>query len=75
MSDFASPWQNGQIGSFYGRLKHELGDLYRFETPGEMIEAIYWHIDYYNHRRIHTALRMPPIADTVKINSDKALHK
>jgi len=55
VSDVASPWQNGYIESFYGRLKHELGDLNRFETLGEMIEAVYWHIHYYNHQRIHTA--------------------
>lgn len=60
VSDVASPWQNGYIESFYGRLKHELGDLNRFETPGAMIEAIYWHIHYYNHQRIHTVLKMPP---------------
>lgn len=75
VSDVASPWQNGYIESFYGRLKHELGDLNRFETPGTMIEAIYWHIHYYNHHRIHTALKMPPSAYAMNIGSDNSLHK
>jgi putative transposase len=62
VSDVASPWQNGYIESFFGRFKYELGDLNRFESPGELIEAIYGHIHYYNHHRIHTALKMPPTA-------------
>lgn len=75
VSDVAAPWQNGYIESFFGRLKHELGDLNRFDTPGEMIEAVYWHIHYYNHHRIHTALKMPPATYALKINSDNSLHK
>jgi len=75
VSDVASPWQNGYIESFYGRLKHEIGDLNRFETPGLMIEAVYWHIHYYNHQRIHTALKMPPANYALKISSDNGLHK
>lgn len=61
VSDVASPWQNGYIESFYGRFKQELGDLNRFETTGEMIEAIYHAIHYYNYQRIHTALKMTPV--------------
>ncbi len=75
VSDVAAPWQNGYIESFYGRLKHELGDLNRFDTPGEMIEAVYWHIHYYNQHRIHTALKMPPAAYALHIDSDNGLHK
>lgn len=75
VSDVAAPWQNGYIESFYGRLKHELGDLNRFDTPGMMIEAVYWHIHYYNHQRIHTALKMPPARYAMKINSDNGFHK
>ena len=55
VSDTASPWQNGYMESFFGRFKLELGDINRFESAGEMIEAIYRHIHYYNHNRIHTA--------------------
>lgn len=60
VSDKASPWQNGYQESFFGKFKDEIGDLERFETIGELIEAIYQQIYYYNHERIHTALKMPP---------------
>ena len=75
VSDVASPWQNGYMESFYGRLKREIGDLDRFETPGEMLEGVYGHIHYYNHYRIHTVLKMPPVIYAMKITSDKCLHK
>ena len=74
VSDVASPWQNGYVESFFGRFKHEVGDLNRFESAGEMIEAIYQHIHYYNHRRIHTARRMPPAIYAAKTFSDTCLH-
>lgn len=60
VSDKASPWQNGYQESFFGKFKDEAGDLNRFETIGELIEAIYQQIYYYNNDRIHTALKMPP---------------
>jgi transposase InsO family protein len=60
VSDVASPWQNGYQESFFGRFKQEFGDIDRFESPGELFEAIHHHIHYYNHHRIHTALKMPP---------------
>ncbi len=75
VSDVASPWQNGYMESFFGRFKHEFGDVNRFDTPGQMIEAIYWHIHYYNHHRIHTALNMPPLVYAMKFDSDNGLHK
>ena len=75
VSDVASPWQNGYLESFYGRFKYELGDLNRFESVGEMIEAIYRHIHYYNHSRIHTALKMPPAIYAARMFSDTCLHE
>lgn len=60
VSDKASPWQNGYQESFFGRFKIDLGDVNRFETVGELIEAIYQQIYYYNTQRIHTSLKMPP---------------
>ena len=60
VSDKASPWQNGYQESFFGKFKDEVGDLNRFETIGQLIEAIYQQIYYYNFERIHTALKMPP---------------
>jgi putative transposase len=74
VSDVASPWQNGYMESFFGRFKHEFGDVQRFDSPGAMIEAIYHHIYYYNHHRIHTALKMPPAVFAAKSFSDNGLH-
>ena len=59
-SDKASPWQNGYQESFFGKFKDEIGDINRFETPGELLEELYHQIHYYNHERIHTAFKMPP---------------
>lgn len=56
----ASPWQNGFQESFYSEFKKDLGDTSRFETIGEFMEGLYNQIFYYNHKRIHTALKMPP---------------
>lgn len=75
VSDIASPWQNGYVESFFGRFKQELGDINRFEMPGEMVAAIYQHIHYYNHRRIHTALRMPPAVFAAQAVVDIGLQK
>ena len=59
-SDKANPWQNGYQESFFGKFKDEIGDINRFETPGELLEAFYHHIHYYNTERIHTKLKMAP---------------
>jgi transposase InsO family protein len=61
MSDKGSPWQNGHQESFFGHFKDEAGDLNRFETLGELIEYIYQQMYYYNHKRIHSVLKMSPI--------------
>lgn len=61
MSEKGSPWQNGHQESFYGHFKKEAGDLSRFETLGELIEFIYGQVYYYNHKRIHSILKMSPI--------------
>lgn len=61
LSKKASPWQNGFQESFYSNFKLELENIARFDEVGELIEAIHQQIDYYNQRRIHTALKMPPI--------------
>lgn len=74
VSDVASPWQNGHIESFFGRFKQEFGDLNRFETAGEMLAAVYQHICYYNHRRIHTVLKMPPAVFAAQAVLDTRLH-
>lgn len=60
MSAKASPWQNGRQESFYGKFKLELGHPECYPTLGELTEAVAGQIYYYNHQRIHTALRCPP---------------
>jgi len=59
-SEKASPWQNGFQESFYSNFKLELGDVRRFEHVGGLIEAIHRQMHYYNNRRIHSAIKMPP---------------
>lgn len=61
-SDKASPWQNGFQERFYGTLKDELGPISRFSDLSELYERLALTIYYYNHKRIHTALRMSPAA-------------
>ncbi len=60
MSKKSSPWENGFQESFYGKFKLELGSPKCYETTGELMEAIALQIYYYNHKRIHSALKMPP---------------
>lgn len=60
MSQKASPWQNGYQESFYSGFKLELGHPEIYPTLGELVEAIARQIYYYNHERIHTALKCPP---------------
>jgi transposase InsO family protein len=60
MSEKASPWQNGRQESLYGKFKLELGHPECYPILGELTEAIARQIYYYNHRRIHTALKCPP---------------
>ena len=60
MSKKSSPWENGYQESFYSNFKLELGPVSRFATDGHLAEAIYHQIYYYNNRRIHTELKMPP---------------
>jgi transposase InsO family protein len=57
----SSPWQNGIQESYYSQFKLELGDVRRFTHIGELIEAIHQQIAYYNNRRIHLAIKMPPV--------------
>lgn len=60
MSAKGKPWENGFQESFYSQFKLELGSLKLFSALGELVEAIYHQIHYYNNYRIHTALKMPP---------------
>ena len=60
-ADKASPWQNGFQESFYGKFKVDLGYMEQFESLGELIEAIYQTMYYYNNKRRHTVLKMSPV--------------
>lgn len=61
MSRKASPWENGYQESFYSQFKVDLGDANRFRTLGELAVGVYLQLHYYNHERIHTKLKMPPM--------------
>lgn len=56
------PWENGYQESFYDKFKVDLGDPERFKTIGELVFAIYQTVYAYNHTRIHSALKMSPVA-------------
>lgn len=60
MSPKSSPWRNGSQESFYGRFKVEFGDPDRFDTAGELIEALYLHLNYFINERIKNKLKMSP---------------
>lgn len=55
------PWENGYQESFYDKFKIDLGDPERFKNLGELVYAIYQTVWQYNHTRIHSALKMPPV--------------
>ena len=56
----AKPWKNGHQESFFDKFKLEFGKPSRHQTIELLIEAIGRYIHYYNTRRIHSALKMPP---------------
>jgi len=60
MSNKGSPWENGNQESWYSTFKLEFENPNRFNTLGELIEAIYQNIHYYNNTRLHSVFRMAP---------------
>jgi putative transposase len=60
MSKKWSPWENGSQESYYGKFKLELGKPNTFGSIEELVVAIHHRIAYYNTKRIHTKLKMPP---------------
>ncbi len=68
------PWENGFQESFYGKFKLELGDIKRFNSEGELLEAIALQLYYYNNKRLHTSIKSTPQAylntyqDLIKTN-------
>ena len=67
MSAKSSPWQNGWQESFYSGFKVDLGHPECNASDGELTEAIAQTIYYYNNKRIHTALKMPPSVYAVRL--------
>lgn len=61
MSRAGSPWENGYQEGFYSAFKVDFGDPHRFETTGELVEAVHLTAWVYNTHRIHGALKMPPL--------------
>jgi len=61
MSQPGCPWENGYQESFYSQFKIDLGDPSRCATLGELVYTIYRTIYQYNHTRIHSKLKMPPV--------------
>ena len=65
------PWENGYQESFYDKFKVDLGDSHRFRSLGELVAEIYRTIWDYNHTRIHSALKMPPVVFAANIERDR----
>jgi len=66
-SDKASPWQNGFMERFMQTVQAELGPLNQYQDLPHLYEATARAIYYYNHYRIHTALKMAPAAYAAKL--------
>lgn len=62
MSKKWSPWENWWQESYYGKFKLELDFPNRYKSIEDLILSIHERIYYYNYKRIHTALKMPPKA-------------
>lgn len=78
VSTKSSPWQNGYQESFYGKFKQELGSINNCQSLGEAITVIASQINYYNTKRLHTAIRMTPSQkrkEYCKSNKLKSLEK
>ena len=64
MSAKGSPWQNGYQESYYSHFKVDLNFTLNHEQPqteGELIEAVYKTISYYNNSRMHSVLETTPL--------------
>lgn len=51
-----SPWQNGHIESFFGKLRDELLNMEIFPTGKDLQAHLADYSDHYNHSRPHSAL-------------------
>lgn len=60
MSPKGKPWNNGKQESFYLTFKTECGTPQQVPTIEALIEVVGKYINYYNTKRIHSKLKMPP---------------
>lgn len=60
MSPKGCPWRNGFQESYYRGFKEDLGDVSCCNDAGELVSRVAETIKYYNHERIHTALKASP---------------
>jgi putative transposase len=61
MSRRGNCWDNACIENFFGHLKSEMYHFTNPKTVHEVQEAVHDFINYYNHKRIQTKLKMSPI--------------
>lgn len=73
MSPKQSPWWNASQESFFGRFKVDLGDVDRFESLADLVEALYRQLHYHSNLRIKSKLRMPPAVFYAKRLGERAL--
>ena len=69
------PWQNGFMERWFGGHKLEVGDINQLKDISELHEKIALKIYYYNHQRIHSALKMSPAAYAASLMAATPLRK
>ncbi|MBA3725481.1 MAG: IS3 family transposase [Armatimonadetes bacterium] len=66
-----SPWQNGHIESFFGKLRDELLSCELFTSGAELQECLDEFQSHYNNHRPHSALGgLPPSQFAKRVDSD-----
>jgi putative transposase len=65
-----SPWQNGFMERWFGNFKQELPTTKYLKGLAQLHEAIAMQIHYYNTKRIHTALKMSPVAYATSLKNN-----
>lgn len=66
MSRRGNCWDNACIENFFGHLKCEMYHFTQPQTAVEVIDAVADYINYYNHKRIQTKLKMSPVKYRLK---------
>jgi transposase InsO family protein len=69
-----SPWENGYVESFIGKMRDELLNRELFETVLEATVLVEQWRDEYNHRRPHSSLNyLPPAPEAVMFSGAGSL--